>query len=169
MEVLDPVSLIAGLTRVESHSAAQPEIIHALENIRRVRARVDATEVALHDLTKHPDIHRVVVNNGNIVDSPWLENELNLGRTTRLANRAREPRPKTLPSSPPLDLGRTGCCVKYEFAKPHHLKFWRNGGPTDLINLLPPAAAITTVHTADGSSNSAPTESSPSPSPTAKP
>jgi hypothetical protein len=47
MEVLDPVSLIAGLRRVEIGSAAQPEIVAALESIRRVRARVDATEVAL--------------------------------------------------------------------------------------------------------------------------
>jgi hypothetical protein len=47
MEVLDPVTLIAGLRRVEIGSAAQPEIVAALESIRRVRARVDAAEVAL--------------------------------------------------------------------------------------------------------------------------
>jgi hypothetical protein len=47
MEVLDPVSLVAGLRRVEIGSAAQSEIVAALEIIRRVRARVDASEVAL--------------------------------------------------------------------------------------------------------------------------
>jgi hypothetical protein len=44
---LDPTALIAGLARVEIGSAAQSEIVCALENIRRVRARVDAGEVAL--------------------------------------------------------------------------------------------------------------------------
>jgi hypothetical protein len=47
MEVLDPVSLVAGLRRVEIGSAAQPEIVAALESLRRVRARVDAAEVSL--------------------------------------------------------------------------------------------------------------------------
>jgi hypothetical protein len=47
MEVLDPISLIAGLERVEIGSAEQAEIVVALENLRRVRARVDAGEVAL--------------------------------------------------------------------------------------------------------------------------
>jgi hypothetical protein len=47
MKVLDPISLIAGLERVEIGSAAPAEIVGALESIRRVRARVDAGEVAL--------------------------------------------------------------------------------------------------------------------------
>jgi hypothetical protein len=47
MEVLDPILLVAGLSRVEIGSAAQAEIVGALESLRRVRARVDAGEVAL--------------------------------------------------------------------------------------------------------------------------
>jgi Domain of unknown function (DUF222) len=87
----------------------------------------------LEDLSKHADVYQVSVNNGNIAGSPWSENELNLGRTTRLANRAQRRSLQVLYSTCAVP----GCCVKYEFTKPHHIKFWRNGGPTDLINLLP--------------------------------
>jgi hypothetical protein len=47
MEVLDPASLMAGSKRVEIGCAAHSEIMGALESIRRVRARIDAGEVAL--------------------------------------------------------------------------------------------------------------------------
>ena len=30
-----------------------------------------------------------------------------------------------------------GCCVAFEFTKPHHVHYWEHGGPTNLANLLP--------------------------------
>ena len=29
-----------------------------------------------------------------------------------------------------------GCCVAFEFTKPHHVHYWEDGGPTDLDKLL---------------------------------
>jgi hypothetical protein len=91
----------------------------------------------LEDLTKHADIHTVTVNNGNVIDFLQPGNELNLGRTARLANRAQRRSLRVLYSTCAVP----GCCVKYEFTKPHLITFWRNGGPTDLINLLPLCSA----------------------------
>jgi Domain of unknown function (DUF222) len=84
----------------------------------------------LEELMQHAAIHRVVVRNGNVVDP---DGELDLGRTTRLANRAQRRSLRVLYSTCAVP----GCCVRFEFTEPHHVKWWRNGGLTDLINLLP--------------------------------
>jgi hypothetical protein len=82
------------------------------------------------DLLQHAAVFGVVVNNGNVVDP---DGELDLGRTTRLANRAQRRALRVLYPTCAVP----GCCVQYEFTEPHHLKFWRDGGKTDLVNLLP--------------------------------
>jgi Domain of unknown function (DUF222) len=84
----------------------------------------------LEDLAQQASVHTVVVNNGNVVDP---DGDLNLGRTTRLANRPQRRALKALYATCAVP----GCSVRFEFTKPHHLKWWRNGGLTDLLNLLP--------------------------------
>jgi Domain of unknown function (DUF222) len=82
------------------------------------------------DLAQRAAVFGFVVKNGNVVDP---NGELDLGRTTRLANRAQRRALRVLYPTCAVP----GCCVQYEFTEPHHLKFWRDGGKTDLVNLLP--------------------------------
>ncbi len=85
---------------------------------------------ALEDLFQRADAHPVIVHNGVVLHAPG---ETDLGRTTRLASRAqRRARRALYPTC-----GLPGCCVAFEFTKPHHVHYWEHGGPTDLANLLP--------------------------------
>lgn len=58
---------------------------------------------------------------------------LDLGRTTRLANRAQRRALRVMYARCPIP----GCCVAFDHCQPHHLVWWRRGGRTDLCNLLP--------------------------------
>jgi hypothetical protein len=75
-------------------------------------------------------VHTVIVRNGVVLHAPG---ELNLGRNTRLANRAQRRALRGLYAT----CGIPGCTVAYENCKLHHVIWWRNGGRTDLDNLLP--------------------------------
>jgi hypothetical protein len=79
---------------------------------------------------QHVDVHAVVVRNGVIIHAPG---DLNLGRTTRLANRAQRRALRALYSTCAIP----GCRVRYDRCKLHHIIWWRNSGRTDLHNLLP--------------------------------
>ena len=81
------------------------------------------------------DVHAVVVRNGVVIHAPG---ELDLGRTTRLANRAQRRALRALYSTCAIP----GCSVPFDHCKVHHVVWWRNGGLTDLANLLP----ICTTH-----------------------
>ena len=81
------------------------------------------------------DVHAVVVRNGIVLHAPG---ELNLGRTTRLANRAQRRALRSLYRCCAIP----GCSVAYDRCKLHHIIWWRNHGHTDLDNLLP----VCTVH-----------------------
>ena len=85
---------------------------------------------ALEDLFQRADAHPVIVHNGVVLHAPG---EMNLGRTTRLASRAQRRALRALYPTCAVP----GCCVAYEFTKPHHVHYWEHGGPTDLHNLLP--------------------------------
>ncbi len=85
---------------------------------------------ALEDLFKRADAHPVIVHNGVVLHAPG---EMNLGRTTRLASRAQRRALRALYPTCAVP----GCCVAFEFTKPHHVRDWEHGGPTDLANLLP--------------------------------
>jgi Domain of unknown function (DUF222)/HNH endonuclease len=63
----------------------------------------------------------------------WAPGELNLGRTTRLANAAQRRAMRALYSTCAVP----GCEVKFDYTKLHHVIWWRNEGPTDFANLLP--------------------------------
>jgi hypothetical protein len=89
-----------------------------------IPARVLAT------LAGDADVHAVVVRNGVVLHAPG---ELNLGRTTRLANRAQRRALRGLYRGCAIP----GCTVGYDRCKLHHVIWWRNQGRTDLDNLLP--------------------------------
>jgi hypothetical protein len=76
------------------------------------------------------DVSAVVVRNGVVLHAPG---RLDLGRTTRLANRAQRRALRGLYSCCAIP----GCRVSFERCKLHHVTWWRHGGRTDLDNLLP--------------------------------
>ena len=75
-------------------------------------------------------IRPVVIHEGNVIDA---DGELNLGRTTRLANRAQRRALHAVYATCAVP----GCNVSFNHTKPHHVHWWRHGGPTDFANLLP--------------------------------
>ena len=75
-------------------------------------------------------IRPVVIDDGNVIDA---DGELNLGRTSRLANRAQRRALHAVYATCAVP----GCNVSFNHTKPHHLHWWRHGGPTDFANLLP--------------------------------
>ena len=91
---------------------------------------VDLPQRVLDDLYETADVYRVTVRNGVIIDAPG---ELNLGRSTRLANRAQRRALRAIYSTCAIP----GCQVRYSRTKLHHVHWWRHGGLTDLENLLP--------------------------------
>jgi hypothetical protein len=97
-----------------------------------IPARVLAT------LAGDADTHAVVVRNGVVLYAPG---ELNLGRTTRLANRAQRRALRGLYKCCAIP----GCAVAYDRCKLHHIIWWRHQGRTDLDNLLP----VCSVHHAN--------------------
>ncbi len=84
----------------------------------------------LAELAGDGDIDTIVVRNGVILHAPG---ELNLGRSTRLANRAQRRALRGLYRGCAIP----GCDVAYERCKLHHVIWWRHGGLTDLDNLIP--------------------------------
>ncbi len=81
----------------------------------------------VQDLCTNAAIRPVTVRDGAVIDA---DGELNLGRTTRLANRAQRRALRAIYAIP-------GCNVTFDHTKPHHVHWWRHGGPTNFANLLP--------------------------------
>ena len=84
----------------------------------------------LHDLFEVADVHPVIVRNGVVLHAPG---RLDLGRTTRIANRAQRRALRALYPS----CGIPGCEVRYDWCKLHHVEWWERSGRSDLANLLP--------------------------------
>ncbi len=78
--------------------------------------------------TTEPDV--IIVANGVVLYAPG---RLDLGRTRRLANRAQRRALRGLYATCAIP----GCAVHYDRCKLHHIIWWRNGGRTDLDNLIP--------------------------------
>jgi hypothetical protein len=62
-----------------------------------------------------------------------LSHQLDLGRSTRLANRAQR---RVLRAFHPTCVV-PGCNAHFDHCDIHHVRWWRHGGPTDLANLVP--------------------------------
>jgi hypothetical protein len=58
---------------------------------------------------------------------------LDLGRTTRLANRTQRRALRVMYATCAVP----GCAVRYDHCQPHHIIWWECGGGTDLRNLVP--------------------------------
>lgn len=87
----------------------------------------------LADIAGDATVHPIVVRNGVILHAPGA---LDLGRSTRLASAAQRRALRALYSTCAIP----GCSVRYSRCKLHHIVWWRNGGSTDLANLLPVCA-----------------------------
>lgn len=87
----------------------------------------------LVELAGDGEVHGVVVRNGVVIHAPG---ELDLGRSTRLASPAQRRALRALYATCAIP----GCQVRYDRCKLHHVVWWRNGGRTDLRNLLPVCA-----------------------------
>jgi hypothetical protein len=98
---------------------------------------VEVPHTVLAELMDEGHVHAVVVRNGVVLHAPG---RLDLGRDTRLANRAQRRALRALYATCAIP----GCAVRYDRCKLHHIVWWRNGGRTDLANLLP---ACTHHHT----------------------
>ena len=109
---------------IDADAPGQPGPVGEFSIPVEIPARVLAT------LAGDADIHTVVVRNGIVLHAPG---ELNLGRTTRLANRAQRRALRGLYRHCAIP----GCTVAYDRCKLHHITWWRNQGRTDLDNLLP--------------------------------
>ena len=84
----------------------------------------------LAELAGDADTTAVVVRNGVVLYAPG---ELDLGRTTRLANRAQRRALRGVYRTCAIP----GCTVHYDRCELHHIIWWRHGGRTDLDNLVP--------------------------------
>jgi hypothetical protein len=84
----------------------------------------------LAELVGDADVHTVVVRNGVVLHA---SGNLDLGRNTRLANRAQRRALRGLYATCAIP----GCAVRYDHCKLHHVIWWRHGGCTDLDNLVP--------------------------------
>ncbi len=91
---------------------------------------VEVPHRVLAEMMGDGSVETVVVRNGVVLHAPG---RLDLGRTTRLANRAQRRALRALYSTCAIP----GCEVRYDRCKLHHVVWWRNGGVTDLDNLLP--------------------------------
>ncbi len=91
---------------------------------------VELPRSVLEDLLPEALVAPVVVRGGLVIHAPG---ELNLGRTTRLANAAQR---RVLRALYPT-CGMPDCSVPYRYSKAHHVVWWRHGGRTDLDNMLP--------------------------------
>jgi hypothetical protein len=91
---------------------------------------VELPRQVLADLYQTATVSTVVVRNGVIIDAPG---ELDLGRSTRLANRAQRRALGAIYATCAIP----GCQVRYSRTRLHHIIWWHHNGRTNLDNLLP--------------------------------
>jgi hypothetical protein len=96
---------------------------------------IDLPWSAVQRFVDRSNVHFVDVH-GDRID--FADGNLNLGRTTRLANRAQRRAPcLSTTSAVHATCAIPGCDVKFARTKLHHIRWWRHGGLTDLANLTP--------------------------------
>jgi hypothetical protein len=111
---------------VEDHTNPQPDGRPTLD----WGADVDLPQAFLDALRPAAAVYTIKVRNGVVIEAPGV---LNLGRSTRLANRAQRRALRGVYATCAIP----GCRVRYGRTKLHHVVWWRHGGCTDLDNLLP--------------------------------
>lgn len=84
----------------------------------------------LHTLAGTADVCALVIRNGVVLHAPGI---LNLGRSTRLGNRAQRRALRAMYATCAIP----GCAVLFDHTKAHHVDWWEHGGSTDLDNLVP--------------------------------
>ena len=94
------------------------------------RLPVELPDDVLVKLFPAATVTPVVVNGGTVLHAPG---ELDLGRTTRLANRAQRRSLRALYRTCAVP----GCDVCFDPCRIHHIVSWDQGGTTDLVNLVP--------------------------------
>jgi hypothetical protein len=96
------------------------------------RHPIEVPQRVLDDLFADPNtiVTNIVVRGTHVLHAPGV---LNLGRTTRLANRAQRRALQAIHSTCAIE----GCSVPFHRCKIHHVIWWRHGGTTDLWNLTP--------------------------------
>jgi Domain of unknown function (DUF222) len=91
---------------------------------------IDLPWSAVQRFVDRSNVHFVDVH-GDRID--FADGNLNLGRTTRLANRAQRRAKRAVHATCAIP----GCDVRFARTKLHHIRWWRHGGFTDLDNLTP--------------------------------
>jgi hypothetical protein len=130
---------LAALVKGEAGGGGRPEVIVVVDTTSPNQDGSPAVdwgipiEVPLRvlaELVGEADVHTIVVRNGIIIHATGT---LNLGRSTRVANRAQR---RVLRSLYPT-CAIPGCVTRYDHCALHHIIWWRHGGCTDLANLEP--------------------------------
>ena len=122
--------LILGSTTLRSGVPETVVVVDTRTGIINWGFDVSLPASALQRYMDKSKIYVIDVHGNRIEHAPG---ELNLGRSTRLANKAQRRALRVLYATCAIP----GCCVKYENTTPHHVWWWRHGGPTDLALLLP--------------------------------
>lgn len=111
---------------VEDHTDLQPDgqptIDYGLD--------VDLPRSVVDELRRTANVYTITVRNGVVLRAPGV---LNLGRTTRLANRAQRRALQALYATCAIP----DCRVRYSRTKLHHVVWWQHDGCSDLDNFLP--------------------------------
>jgi hypothetical protein len=140
IRLLDGVAGSNNPGRAEFVVVIDADAPHAAGPVAEFSIPVEIPARVLATLAGTADVHAVVVCNGVVLHAPG---ELDLGRTTRLANRAQRRALRGLYTT----CGIPGCSVHYDRCRLHHVIWWSHGGRTDLDNLLPVCAAHhTNIH-----------------------
>jgi hypothetical protein len=131
---------LVALTTGNGPRAGRPEVIVVVDTTTVDEATggpvidwgypVQLSDEVLHRILHHAHLHPVITRDGEVVHA---DGELNLGRSTRLANRAQR---RALRASYPT-CAIPGCPVRFEDCRIHHVTWWEHGGRTDLNGLVP--------------------------------
>jgi HNH endonuclease len=117
----------------EAVASGVPETIVVVDNRDgsiRWDLDIDLPASAVQRFVDRSNVHFVDVHGDRI---NFADGNLNLGRTSRLANRAQRRAKQALHATCAIP----GCDARFERTKLHHIIFWEHGGTTDLDNLTP--------------------------------
>jgi hypothetical protein len=131
---------LVALTDGNGPRAARPEVVVVVDTTAVDEAAggavidwgypVQLSDEVMHRILHRAHLHPVITRDGEVVQAPG---ELNLGRSTRLANRAQRRALRALYPTCAIP----GCPVRFEDCRIHHVTWWDHGGRTDLDDLIP--------------------------------